>query len=85
MALADVNARERELLHLIHLFERLDRRGEFSRMMEMLRDPNLQAMLRTHMAMTSFPWCIEDCPAYLEWVAVQQGNSSSAKDVNAEG
>ena len=60
MALRDVNMRDREMENPTLLFERLDQRKEFARMLEMLNDPELHAMLRTHMAMTSFPWKIDE-------------------------
>lgn len=79
MALRDVNLHDEEMSNPTLLFERLDRRGEFSRMMEMLRDPKLQAMLRMHMAMTSFPWQIDEFQPYKDWLAaVEDCRTSSA-------
>ena len=80
MALRDINVYEQEMAHPTLLFERLDQRGGFSRMLEMLSDPELQAMLRTHMAMTAFPWRIDDFQPYKDWLAaVEHENYSSVK------
>ncbi len=82
MALRDVNMRDREMENPTLLFERLDQRKEFARMLEMLNDPELHAMLRTHMAMTSFPWKIDEFQPYQDWLAAVEGARDSSEDVS---
>ena len=82
MALRDVNTRDREVSNPTLLFERLDRRKEFARMLEMLNDPELHAMLRTHMAMTSFPWKIDEFQPYRDWLAAVEGACDSSEEMS---